>query len=156
MGLLSFFKDAGESLIPSFDIAASDPSAFEASAADAITAYIGKQGIDATGLTVSFDAGSSGVTVSGEVPDQVTLEKVVLCCGNVKGVGGVNDNLVAAVEGDESQWYDVVSGDNLSKIAQKLYGDPNRYQGIFEGNKPMLSSPDKIYPGQKLRIPSLA
>jgi nucleoid-associated protein YgaU len=48
----------------------------------------------------------------------------------------------------------VVSGDNLSKIAKKFYGDANKYPVIFEANKPMLSHPDKIYPGQMLRIPA--
>jgi nucleoid-associated protein YgaU len=46
------------------------------------------------------------------------------------------------------------SGDTLSKIAKEAYGDANAYMKIFEANKPMLSNPDKIYPGQKLRIPA--
>jgi nucleoid-associated protein YgaU len=49
----------------------------------------------------------------------------------------------------------VVKGDNLSKISKQHYGDPNKYMKIFEANKPMLSHPDKIYPGQVLRIPPL-
>ena len=48
----------------------------------------------------------------------------------------------------------VVSGDTLSKIAKTFYGDAMKYPVIFEANKPMLSSPDKIYPGQVLRIPA--
>ncbi len=36
-----------------------------------------------------------------------------------------------------------------------MYGDANKYQAIFEANKPMLMDPDKIYPGQVLRIPPL-
>jgi nucleoid-associated protein YgaU len=48
-----------------------------------------------------------------------------------------------------------VSGDNLSHIARKYYGDANKYPVIFEANRPMLSHPDKIYPGQSLRIPPL-
>ena len=53
----------------------------------------------------------------------------------------------------ESQMYVVKSGDNLSKISKEFYGTPNKYPQIFEANKPMLTSPDKIYPGQVLRIP---
>ena len=56
----------------------------------------------------------------------------------------------------EAQYHDVVRGDTLSAIAKKFYGDANKYPVIFEANKPMLSHPDKIYPGQKLRIPPLA
>jgi len=48
----------------------------------------------------------------------------------------------------------VVKGDTLSAIAKKYYGDANKYNAIFEANKPMLTHPDKIYPGQKLRIPA--
>ena len=60
-----------------------------------------------------------------------------------------------AAPAPEAQWHTVVSGDNLSKIAKKFYGDANKYPVIFEANKPMLSHPDKIYPGQVLRIPAL-
>ena len=69
------------------------------------------------------------------------------------GVGAVNDMLTVRAPEPESQWHTVVSGDNLSKIAKKFYGDPNKYPVIFEANKPMLKHPDKIYPGQVLRIP---
>ena len=78
---------------------------------------------------------------------------MLLCCGNVQGVAGVNDMLVVKEPAPEAQWHVVVSGDNLSKIAKKFYGDANKYPVIFEANKPMLTHPDKIYPGQMLRIP---
>ena len=57
--------------------------------------------------------------------------------------------------GTGEQTYTVQAGDNLSKIAKQFYGNPNKYPVIFEANKPMLKDPDKIYPGQKLRIPAL-
>ena len=50
--------------------------------------------------------------------------------------------------------YTVKSGDTLSKIAKEMYGDANQYNKIFEANKPLLSDPNKIYPGQVLRIPN--
>ncbi len=53
----------------------------------------------------------------------------------------------------EATYYTVVSGDTLSKISKQAYGDANKYMKIFEANKPMLTHPDKIYPGQVLRIP---
>lgn len=49
--------------------------------------------------------------------------------------------------------YEVVSGDSLSKIAKKEYGDANAWPKIFEANKDILKDPNKIYPGQKLKIP---
>lgn len=54
-----------------------------------------------------------------------------------------------------SRTHTVEKGDTLSKIAKEVYGNAGKYQIIFEANKPMLSHPDKIYPGQVLRIPAL-
>ena len=71
----------------------------------------------------------------------------------LSGVEAVNDMLTVDAPEPEAQWHTVVSGDNLSKIAKAFYGDANKYPVIFEANKPMLSHPDKIYPGQMLRIP---
>jgi nucleoid-associated protein YgaU len=55
--------------------------------------------------------------------------------------------------GPEAVFYTVKSGDTLSKIASEHYGSASKYPTIFEANRPMLSDPDKIYPGQVLRIP---
>jgi LysM repeat protein len=49
--------------------------------------------------------------------------------------------------------HEVVSGDTLSKIAKKHYGDANKYMKIFDANKDQLSDPNKIKVGQKLKIP---
>ncbi len=54
-----------------------------------------------------------------------------------------------------STFYTVQSGDTLGKIAAAMYGNASKYTVIFEANKPMLTDPDKIYPGQSLRIPPL-
>jgi nucleoid-associated protein YgaU len=83
----------------------------------------------------------------------MTKEKIVLCCGNVSGVSKVNDNMSVDQSEPEATYYTVVSGDTLSKISKNNYGDANKYMKIFEANKPMLADPNKIYPGQVLRIP---
>jgi nucleoid-associated protein YgaU len=161
MSLISFIQEAGEKL---FSHAKAAPAAAAPSAPDldklnetagqAIERYIGAQGLKADGLDVRYDGATQTVTVSGVAADQATKEKIVLCCGNVSSVAKVNDLLtVAAGAGAESTYREVKSGDTLSKIAKEEYGDGNAYMKIFEANKPMLSSPDKIYPGQKLRIP---
>ncbi len=164
MGLMSFIKTAGEKLFGKGDAkaaadavaAAPTPEAVAAmsdAASKAIADYIETQGLGVSGLSIAFDAPSGTVTVSGQVPDQASKEKVLLCCGNVHGVEAVNDMLTVDAPEPEAQWHTVVSGDNLSKIAKAFYGDANKYPVIFEANKPMLSHPDKIYPGQMLRIP---
>jgi nucleoid-associated protein YgaU len=164
MGLLSFIKEAGEKLFgkgeakAAQEAVAADPSppnleALNAAAANAIVSYIASQNLSADGLTVLFDGATGGVTVRGIAADQATREKIVLCCGNVHGVESVTDELSVIEEVAAAQYYTVVSGDNLSKISKQFYGNPNKYMLIFEANKPMLSHPDKIYPGQMLRIP---
>jgi nucleoid-associated protein YgaU len=77
----------------------------------------------------------------------------VLCCGNVANVEHVNDLLTVRASEPAAQYYTVVKGDTLSKISKQFYGDPNKYMKIYEANTPMLKHPDKIYPGQMLRIP---
>lgn len=58
-----------------------------------------------------------------------------------------------AADNPYTQTYVVQSGDSLSKIAQKFYGDAALYTKIFEANRDQLKDPNKISPGQKLRIP---
>ncbi len=164
MGLFTFLKEAGEKLFGKGEAKAAQEAAAQApspenvarlnkAAADAIVAYIGTMGLKVDGLAVEFDGSTRTVTVSGQVADQATKEKVVLCCGNVEGVAAVNDMLVVVTPQPESKIYVVVKGDTLSKISKEFYGTPNKYMQIFEANKPMLTHPDKIYPGQALRIP---
>jgi nucleoid-associated protein YgaU len=158
MGLISFIKDAGEKLFGGSSAAAATPAAgdLNAKAGDAIGAYIATQNLGLTGLAVSYDGSSGKVTLTGGAPTQAASEKASLAAGNVSSVTQVDNQLVVAAAADASQYHDVVSGDNLSKIAKQYYGDANKYPQIFEANKPMLSDPNKIYPGQKLRIPPLA
>ena len=163
MSLLSFIKEAGEKLFgkgaaqSAIAAAQADPSSADKAkaandaAADAILAYIQSQGLKATGLTVTFDGTTA--TVYGVAESQSTKEKIVLCAGNVQGVEAVKDMMSVDRSEPEAQYYTVVKGDNLSKISKQFYGDPNKYNKIFEANKPMLKSPDLIYPGQVLRIP---
>ena len=159
MSLISFFKDAGEKLFGKKAQAAAaqtDPAAIaEANreAATAIENYINSMGLTVTGLTVTYDGASATAKVYGIAKDQATKEKIVLAAGNVHGIAAVDDNMTVDLSQPASQFYTVVKGDTLSKIAKEFYGDANAYQKIFEANKPMLTHPDKIYPGQNLRIP---
>lgn len=172
MGLFSFIKEAGEKLFGAKEVQAAsvevqqkpDDAAAKQKiqevnmkAGDAIEKYIRAQNLSATGLTVTFDGAKSAVSVFGVAPDLATKEKIVLCCGNVEGVAAVNDmmSIDQTPQEPEAQFYTVVKGDTLSKIAKQYYGDAMKYPAIFEANKPMLKHPDKIYPGQLLRIPAI-
>ncbi len=165
MALLDFIKSAGEKLFhmggakAATEASVAEPANAEKAkaandaAADAITAYIKAQNLVVTGLAVNYDGANATVSVYGVAQDQATMEKVVLCCGNVSGVSKVNNMMSVDKSAPEATYYTVVSGDNLSKISKAHYGDPNKYMKIFDANKPMLTHPDKIYPGQVLRIP---
>jgi nucleoid-associated protein YgaU len=167
MSLISFVKEAGEKLLgrgqaqaAMKESTANPGDAAKAKAAndaagDAIMDYIKAQNLSATGLTVTFDGATSTVSLYGVAPDQATKEKIALAAGNVAGVAAVNNMLSVDQSAPEAKYYTVVSGDNLSKISKAQYGDPNKYMTIFEANRPMLQHPDKIYPGQVLRIPPL-
>ncbi len=166
MSIISFIKEAGEKLFGGKEAAAATPAAPDAAtlqaqadaanqtAATAITGYITAQNLSVDGLDVAFDGATGTVSVAGEAADQATKEKVVLCCGNVHGVSQVDDAMTVKEPADESTYYTVVRGDTLSGISKSQYGNANLYNKIFEANKPMLSNPDKIYPGQLLRIPA--
>ena len=160
MGLFSFIKDAGEKLFGGKEAQAATaaaPTAAElnAKAAKAIEAYVTAQNLGTQNVQVDYDASEGKVTVKGEAPTQSAKEKVTLCCGNVASVTSVDNHMTVTNPEPEAQYHDVVRGDTLSAIAKKFYGDANKYPKIFEANQPMLSHPDKIYPGQKLRIPAL-
>ena len=161
MGLLSFVREAGEKLFGRKEVEAAAAESAQDRLADlnqkaaaAIVAYIDKQGLDTRALQVSFDGASSTVTVAGTVADQAIREKVLLCCGNVEGVDKVDDQLTVTNPEPPATFHTVVRGDTLSAIAKACYGNANAYMKIFEANKPMLSDPNKIYPGQVLRIPA--
>ncbi len=139
MGLLSFIKDAGKSLFGAAE--AAEPNA------DALIKEVEGLGLDATGLDITVEGDT--VTVGGDAVSQEMKEKIILAVGNVEGVAGVEDNA-----GGGGTFHTVEKGDTLWAISKKALGDGNRYNEIFEANKPMLSHPDKIYPGQVLRIPS--
>lgn len=157
MGLFAFIRDAGEKLFGTGEAkaaaAAADPAAANAKAAQAIHGYIVALKLAPADLGVSFDGARALVTVTGTAPDQATLEKILLAAGNVAGVAEVENRMTLVRSEPEAQFHTVVRGDTLSAIAKKFYGNANKYPAIFEANEPMLTHPDKIYPGQVLRIP---
>ena len=146
METLTFNKDAGNRIF-------SDPNS-ETVKAGELLAFVKKLGL--TYKNIQIATKGQDVTIEGEVDKQADAEKIAIAVGNVGGVQSVNNKMRVTITEPASQFYTVVSGDSLSKIAGKYYGDVQKFNTIFEANKPMLSDPDKIYPGQVLRIPATA
>jgi len=145
MGLFSFVKAAGEML----GIGGGKQEA----EAEALKKQVADLGLAGEDLKVTLEGDK--VKVSGKAADQETKEKIVLALGNVAGVSQVEESIVTPEAKPEAKFHTVVKGDTLWKIAQTHYGNGANYTAIFEANKPMLKDPDKIYPGQVLRIPAL-
>ena len=154
MGLLDFLKDTGKDLF----------GGKEGNEAEEVKKEIERAlGSNVSNLGVRYDNGR--VTLQGEAKSQAAKEKAALIAGNVKGVSNVNDDGLrvagqqagtaqTAGAATQSNYYTIKSGDTLSKIAQEHYGDANAYNKIFEANREVIGDPDKIYPGQQIRIPA--
>jgi nucleoid-associated protein YgaU len=153
MGLMSFIKEAGRRL----GIGKAEATQPEGSPApDAPDKAALEQEVKDLGLDVrdlKLEVEGDKVKVAGTAPDQATKEKLVLALGNVAGVAAVEENVTAQAAEAEAVMYTVKKGDTLWAIAKAHYGEGSKYMAIFEANKPMLKDPDKIYPGQTLRIP---
>lgn len=156
MGLLSFFKGVGEKVFgkseetPTATPAAADPEPLKASA---LLNHVKQLGLAYQALTIKTKGDT--VTIEGRVSKQEDAEKIALAVGNVEGVTVVDNQLEIDSPEPEAKFHTVEEGDSLSAISKKVYGDPMKYGVIFEANKPMLKSPELIYPGQVLRIPQL-
>jgi len=167
MGLFSFLKSAGAKLLGNKaaenDVANAAPApnaslealkeAANNSKAAFLTSQVVGHGIQIENLTIEVD--DDKATIYGQVNTTAEKEKVVLIVGNTEGIATVDDRLSVINPEPEATFYEVKKGDTLSKIAKEHYGDMMKYPAIFEANKPMLTSPDLIYPGQVLRIPAL-
>lgn len=104
-----------------------------------------------TDLAVEHNDGT--ISLGGSCVDEATKEKAILLAGNIKGVGQVNSDTLTAPAAAE--FYTIKSGDSLSKIAKQYYGDAMKYPMLFEANREVIKHPDKIYPGQQIRVPKL-
>jgi nucleoid-associated protein YgaU len=167
MGIFDFVKNAGRKLglgdeeekapAASGPQPTVDPAALEAlrerQRAKALQKVVSDLGLNAAEVQIAMSG--EVVRLTGKVDSQEEREKIVLAVGNIHGVSQVDDGLEVETAEAEANFYTVVSGDTLGKIAKEAYGNAGKYPVIFEANKPMLTDPNKIYPGQVLRIPAL-
>ncbi|KAF1010561.1 MAG: putative protein YgaU [Pseudomonas fluorescens] len=145
MSLFSFVKEAGEKLINLL-------TPGNANASEELKDHISKVGLGNPNVQAAVEGDK--VILTGEVATQEEKEKIILAAGNIAGVGSVEDKITVSGPAVAAARFVVVKkGDTLSAISLAVYGNANQYNKIFEANKPLLSHPDKIYPGQTLRIP---
>ena len=146
MGLFDFIKSAGKRLGIGDD--------------DAPTADALKKELDSHGLgteKVKVEVSGDKAVIKGDISSQDALEKAIVAVGNTIGIGKVESDVKVAnaTPAKEPRLYTVKKGDTLWEIAEAVYGKSHGKDNkkIFEANRPMLKSADKIYPGQVLRIP---
>ncbi|HKL62981.1 MAG TPA: peptidoglycan-binding protein LysM [Woeseiaceae bacterium] len=152
MDLLGFAKDIGRRIFNK-----------DEEAEEKIEELILQNNPGVRNLGVEFDQGIVGL--SGECESGAAMQKCVLLAGNVEGVTDVYANKMtirppergaeeaAEAAEDPVEFYTIRSGDTLGKIARQYYGDAMQYPRLFEANREVIEDPDKIYPGQRIRIP---
>ncbi len=147
MGLFDFAKKVGAKIFGA--------SEAQAAPAEELIKEAAKHGLDTSGVNVEVNGDK--VVLTGNAMSMEQAEKIILAMGNTMGVAQIENKLAVNDAVAASKMYTVAKGDTLWKIAETNYGKGKggQYNVIFEANRPMLSHPDKIYPGQVLRIPSL-
>jgi nucleoid-associated protein YgaU len=146
MGLFDFVKDVGRQI---FDT--------DAEAADNIKNHLEVKTYGLSNLDVKFDDGV--VTLCGDCKNEAVRDQAILIAGNIQGVTKVVADDLKAPEPtpeepkEKAEIYEIVSGDTLGAIARRYYGKASAYMKIFEANRDIIDDPNKIYPGQKIRIP---
>ncbi len=143
MGLFDFVRTIGEKIFGGSD----DP-------ATKIREHLESRALGITDLKVDYQEDDGKVFLYGQAPSPEAKEKAVLLAGNVKGVAEVfAEKLTAPEQKAKVEYYTIQSGDTLSKIAKQYLGDAMAYPKIFDANREVIQDPNKIYPGQKIRIP---
>ena len=153
MGLISFIKEAGEKIF------GKSQEKKEQEKAELIAAHLKKFGFNTSDIQIKVD--NDKVILMGSIDTIENKNKIIVTAGNIEGIATVDDWIVVknppviVPPQPEKRFYTVKKGDYLSKIAKEVYGNANKYNIIFEANKPMLKDPNLIYPGQVLVIPPL-
>lgn len=157
MSLFDFVLDIGNALFHTED-----------EAAEKIKAHIEADNPGIENLEVLYQKGF--VTLRGISHSWDAVEKAILMAGNVKGVGkAISEIQVVDAPGPAPaelqaagggggmaapvDYYVIQKGDTLSALAKRFYGDGSQYPKLFEANREVIKDPDRIFVGQKIRIP---
>ncbi len=143
MGLFDFVSDIGKKIFSK-----------EEEASQAVTKHIEEDNPGVENVSVTVENGVANI--QGEALSAEALEKAVLMVGNIFGINSVTNNVTInngeTLAGDD-EFYVIQKGDTLWKIAEKAYGNGAKYNAIVDANKEVIKDADKIFPGQKIRLP---
>lgn len=144
MGLFDFARDIGKKLFGK-----------EEEAPAALEQHINEDNPGVSGLQVQVQDGVA--TLTGQAQSAEALEKAVLMAGNALGIQEVKADGMTVTDGSQvggdDEFYVIQKGDTLWEIAEKAYGNGSKYMKIVEVNREVIKDADKIFPGQKIRIP---
>ena len=144
MGLFDFVGDIGKKIFSKAE-----------DASDAVTKHITEDNPGIQNVEVTVKDGVANI--QGSAASAMALEKAILMVGNVAGITSVKADGVAIQSGEslagDDEFYVIQKGDTLWKIAEKAYGNGAKYTAIVDANKEVIKDADKIFPGQKIRLP---
>lgn len=124
-------------------------------ASQAVTEHINNDNPGIKNVSVHVENGVANI--SGQANDAAALEKTILMTGNIEGISTVNADAVNITNNEtlanDDEFYTIQKGDTLWKIAEKIYNDGSKYTAIAKANKEVIKDANKIFVGQKIRIP---
>ncbi|SUT94512.1 peptidoglycan-binding protein LysM [Actinobacillus lignieresii] len=144
MGLFDFAANIGKKLFNK-----------EEEASQAVTEHLNADNPGVENVQVTVENGVANLT--GIAATAAAVEKAVLMAGNIEGISEVKIDGVQIANGEalagDDEFYVIQKGDTLWEIATKTYGNGAKYKAIVEANKEVIKDENKIFPGQKIRIP---
>lgn len=155
LGMIAFDRDSGVVVFARGKAPGPSPAAVAEVWPAAFAAHLKRLGLAADALEFRYDADRAVVQITGPVTDQDQRERIVLCCGNVSGVGGVEDHMAVAMPSEVSRWRFVQPGDTFESIARDAYRDAGRGDDLRAANQPLVRGVAAPSPGWLLRIPAV-
>ncbi|MCI7352920.1 MAG: peptidoglycan-binding protein LysM [[Actinobacillus] rossii] len=143
MGLFDFVGNIGKKIFSK-----------EEDASAAVTQHIAEDNPGVENVAVTVENGVANI--SGVAATAEAVEKAILMAGNIEGIETVNIDELQLLKGElagDDEFYVIQKGDTLWKIAERKYGNGAKYTAIVAVNKEVIKDENKIFPGQKIRLP---
>ncbi len=173
MGLFQFIKDVGSKISGKVDAQAVEEKIKTDLGSQIIelTAEVNEGEVVLTGTCESNAAKEKAVLIAGNIKGVSSVNYFKLRVADGTSSDTSDEEAEKAIDeaadsdekqadedssSEETEFYTIASGDTLSKLAKRYYGDAGKYTVIFDANLEVIKDPDKIYVGQTIRIPKNA